>query len=209
MPEPVSALLLDLDGTLVDSEGFHRQVFRSWFTARGWLVDEAVLAGFTGRRADDVLATEPGPWAGEDVAAMTTELLGHVGALPRPGLVPGAADLVGTAGVPLALVTSATTGWARTCLGELLDRFAVVVTRDDVANGKPHPEPYALACVRLGVDPAGCLAVEDAPAGVSSAVAAGIGTVVAVAGTFPASDLAAAHLVVDGLAAVTALLGTA
>ncbi len=207
MPEPVQALLLDLDGTLVDSERFHRQVYRSWFAARGWAVEEAVLAGFTGRRADDVLASEPGPWAGEDVVAMTTELLDLVTTLPRPGLAPGADALLRTARVPLALVTSANTDWARTCLGDLLDLFTIVVTRNDVANGKPHPEPYALACALLGVPPAACLAVEDAPAGVSSAVSAGIGRVVAVTGTFPASDLAAAHLVVDGLAAVRALLG--
>ena len=99
MPEP-AALLLDLDGTLVDSEGFHRQVFRNWFAARGWPVSKEVLDGFTGRRADDVLANEPGPWAGEDVGAMLAELLAHVGELPRPRLVPGAAELVAGAGVP-------------------------------------------------------------------------------------------------------------
>ena len=91
---PAAALLLDLDGTLVDSEGFHREVFRSWFAARGWLVSDEVLAGFTGRRADDVLSSEPGPWAGEDVATMTAELLGHMGTLPRPALAAGAAELV-------------------------------------------------------------------------------------------------------------------
>ncbi len=206
MPERVAALLLDLDGTLVDSEGFHRQVFRNWFAARGWSVDEEVLAGFTGRRADDVLAGEPGPWAGEDVAGMTEELLGHMASLPRPRLAPGAVELVLECPVPLALVTSANTGWARRCLGELLDRFAVVVTRDEVDNGKPHPEPYALAIRTLGVEPAACVAVEDAPAGVASALAAGVGTVVAVSGTFTAAQLAAAHVVVTGLGEVRSLL---
>jgi sugar-phosphatase len=211
MPRPprpgrAAALLLDLDGTLVDSEGFHRQVFRNWFAARGWPASEEVLAGFTGRRADDVLAAEPGPWAGEDVAAMTAELLAQMGTLPRPRLAPGAVELVLTATVPLALVTSANTDWARTCLGELLERFAVVVTRDEVTNGKPHPEPYAAAVQGLGVVAGDCVAVEDAPAGVASALAAGIGTVVAVTGTFTAEQLAGADLVVGGLAEVAALL---
>lgn len=205
-PEPHAALLLDLDGTLVDSEGFHRQVFRSWFAARGWPASEELLAGFTGRRADDVLATEPGPWTGEDVATMTAELLGHMGTLPRPELAAGAAELVSGAGVPLALVTSATVAWARTCLGDLLDRFDVLVTRDEVDNGKPHPEPYALASRALGVPPSACVAVEDAPAGVASALAAGIGLVVAVTSTFTAADLAAAHVLVGGLDEVAALL---
>jgi sugar-phosphatase len=206
MPDRAVALLLDLDGTLVDSEGFHRQVFRTWFAARGWTVDEEVLAGFTGRRADDVLAAEPGPWAGEDVAVMTAELLGHMGQLPRPRLAPGAVELIERAPAALALVTSATTGWARTCLGGLLDRFTVVVTRDEVTEGKPHPEPYALAVATLGVAPADCVAVEDAPAGVASAVAAGIGTVVGVRGTFTAAQLSDATVVVDSLADVIALL---
>lgn len=206
MPEATAALLLDLDGTLVDSEGFHRQVFRNWFAARGWTATEQVLDGFTGRRADDVLAHSPGPWAGEDVQAMLAELLAAMAELPRPSLALGAEDLLAGAGVPLGLVTSANTAWARTCLGELLDVFAVVVTRDDVTNGKPHPEPYQVACARLGVPAAACVAVEDAPAGVASALAAGIGTVVAVAGTFTRAQLADAHKVVDGLHAVPALL---
>ena len=205
MPEP-AALLLDLDGTLVDSEGFHRQVFRNWFAARGWPVSKEVLDGFTGRRADDVLANEPGPWAGEDVGAMLAELLAHVGELPRPRLVPGAAELVAGAGVPLGLVTSATHDWARTCLGDLLDGFAVVITRDEVVRGKPDPEPYSLACRLLAVPAADCLAVEDAPAGVASAVDAGIGLVVAVSTTFTPDQLSAAHVVVPGLDRIPPLL---
>lgn len=43
---PVEALLFDLDGTLVDSEPFHRQTLRNWFAARGWPADEDLLAGF-------------------------------------------------------------------------------------------------------------------------------------------------------------------
>ena len=206
MREPTAALLLDLDGTLVDSEGFHRQVFRNWFATRGWTVTEEVLAGFTGRRADDVLASSPGPWDGEDVQAMLAELLAAMATLPRPGLAAGAEELLAGARVPLGLVTSANTDWARTCLGDLLDAFAVVVTREDVTNGKPHPEPYQLACERLGVAAAACVAVEDAPAGVASARAAGVGLVVAVAGTFTRGQLAEAHRVVDGLDAVPALL---
>ncbi|MCC6497769.1 MAG: HAD family phosphatase [Propionibacteriaceae bacterium] len=206
MAEPAAALLLDLDGTLVDSEGFHRQVFRNWFGSRGWPVDEELLAGFTGRRADDVLANTPGPWSGEDVGVMLAELLAGMALLPRPELAVGAAELLAGAGIPLGLVTSANTEWARTCLGDLLDHFDVVVTRDDVTNGKPHPEPYRLACDRLEVAAAGCIAVEDAPAGVASALAAGVGRVVAISGTFTAAELAEAHLVVATLGEIPPLL---
>jgi sugar-phosphatase len=67
--------------------------------------------------------------------------------------------------------------WADKALAALggIDRFDVVVTRDDVTVGKPDPSGYALACERLGVDAARALACEDAPQGVVAAVAAGVG----------------------------------
>lgn len=206
MPDPVAALLLDLDGTLVDSEGFHRQVFRTWFAARGWPANDTLLASFAGRRADDIFATQPGPWDGEDIGSMMAELWELVATLPRPALYPGAEDLLRTTSVPLALITSAPESWARTCLGDLLDRFAVVVTRDNVDRGKPDPEPYILGTRLLGVSPSACLAVEDAPAGVTSAVGAGIGLVVAISGTVPDDQLTHAHLVVPDLLAVHTML---
>jgi len=206
MSDRTAALLLDLDGTLVDSEQFHRQVFRNWFAARGWSLSDELLTSFTERRADDVLARTPGPWSGEDIAEMQSELLAEVARLPRPELARGASDLLRDARVPLALVTSANTQWATKCLGTLLARFDVVVTRDDVTLGKPHPEPYSLACRTLGVPAAACVAVEDAPAGVASAVAAGVGRVVGLAGTFDVDALAGAHVVVSSLVEVSGLL---
>lgn len=206
MSDRTAALLLDLDGTLVDSEEFHRQVFRNWFAARGWALSDELLFSFTGRRADDVLSRTPGPWEHEDVAAMQAELLAEIARLPKPRMAPGASDLLTGAGLPLALVTSANTQWASRCLGDLLDRFDVVVTRDDVTFGKPHPEPYGLACRTLGVQAYGCVAVEDAPAGVASALAAGVGLVVGVLGTFDVDALGDAHVVVSSLTEVAGLL---
>jgi beta-phosphoglucomutase-like phosphatase (HAD superfamily) len=55
--------------------------------------------------------------------------------------------------------------------------FDVVVTGDAVSHGKPHPEPYLTAAARLGVDVTRCLAIEDSPSGVGSALAAGARTV--------------------------------
>ena len=72
------------------------------------------------------------------------------------------------------------------------------MTADDVPRGKPDPAPYLLAAEKLGVPPERCLAVEDAPAGIASARAAGC-QVLAVTGTAPAGELAAAALTVDGL----------
>ena len=72
------ALLLDLDGTLVDSEPIHRAGFERWFAHRGWPFDLEVAALFTGRRADDVFRTVDGPWSGGDPDAMFAEIVAMV-----------------------------------------------------------------------------------------------------------------------------------
>jgi sugar-phosphatase len=84
---------------------------------------------------------------------------------------------------------------------------AVLVTADDVPQGKPDPAPYRLAAQRLGVHPRRCLAIEDAAAGIHSARAAGC-TVIAVTGTAPAADLTDADLIIDGLDRVRLEPGT-
>ena len=188
------ALLLDLDGTLVDSEPIHRTGFERWFAHRGWPFDLEVAALFTGRRADDVFRTVDGPWSGGDPDAMFAEIVAMVPRDRLPDAVPGAAATVeraAVAGIPLALVTSASVRWADKALATLggLGRFDVVVTRDDVAVGKPDPSCYALACDRLGVDAGSALACEDAPNGVLSAVGAGVGTVVGVTTSFSGQAL--------------------
>jgi beta-phosphoglucomutase-like phosphatase (HAD superfamily) len=59
----------------------------------------------------------------------------------------------------------------------LLDRLQTLVTRCDVSEGKPHPEPFLLAASQLGVHPSDCLALEDSFTGVRAAHAAGMQTV--------------------------------
>lgn len=188
------ALLLDLDGTLVDSEPIHRAGYRAFFAHRGWDVPD--LAVFTGRRAEDVFATEPGPWAGLDPVLL------HAAVLPfvppdAPAAVPGARDLLRLArdvDLPVAIVTSAGPAWVELSLAQALGAAGVdvVVTSEDVTHGKPDPSGYALACDRLGVDPAGTVAVEDSPAGVRAALGAGVRRVVAVHTTHAADVLLAA-----------------
>jgi sugar-phosphatase len=208
-----AALLLDLDGTLVDSEPMNRAAYRAFFRARGWAVSD--LSIFVGRRAADVFGTEPGPWAGEDPAALAAEVLARLGpdAVPLP--LPGAVALLeaaGSAGMQVAVVTSAGPEWVRrSAVGELaaLAEVDVHITADDVVDGKPDPTGYRLACERLDVDPGAAMAVEDSPAGVRAAVAAGVGQVVAVTTTHNAGTLSAAGAdpVVEDLEAVLDLLG--
>ena len=76
------------------------------------------------------------------------------------------------------------------------------MTAEDVERGKPDPQPYLAAAEALGVDPARCLVVEDAPAGIAAGRAAGA-AVLAVTTTFAGSELGAADYVVPSLAAVS------
>lgn len=186
------ALLLDLDGTLVDSEAIHRRGYAAFFAHRGWHVPD--LSIFTGRRAEDVFATVPGPWSGLDPQALHAEALPFVPTDP-PVAVAGAVALLEAAraaGVPVAVVTSAGPAWVERSLTEALDRadaVAEIVTAEDVVDGKPDPTGYALACERLGVAPAAAVAVEDSPAGVRAALGAGVRRVHGVATTHAAELL--------------------
>ena len=206
-----TALLLDLDGTLVDSEPIHRAAYRAFFRDRGWA--EPDLSLFTGRRAEDVFSVEAGPWTGLDAVELAAEVTALVdGNDLAPDAVPGAAALIAAAvaqGVPVAVVTSAGPAWVDRAVGgslAALRHLSEIVTRDDVADGKPHPAGYRLACERLGVDAATAWAVEDSPAGVRAALDAGVGTVVGVSTTHAADELvgAGAHEVLPDL---TGLVG--
>jgi sugar-phosphatase len=181
-----AALLLDLDGTLVDSEALQRAAYEAYFATRGWEVADLTI--FTGRRAIDVFATEAGPWADEDPHDLTQAVVAHFPAEATPVAVAGARDVVlaaAAAAVKVAIVTSAGADWVTRAVGSLgvLDHVDLVVTAADVADGKPHPAGYLLAAARLGVAPADCLAAEDSPAGVRAAVAAGVGEVIGVTTT--------------------------
>jgi HAD superfamily hydrolase (TIGR01509 family) len=201
-------LLVDLDGTLLDSEPVHRAAYESFFAARGWTVDPGTYAHFVGRRGSDVFATLPGPWAGEDPDALVAEVLGQLAesaATPVP--IEGATELIQSfhaRGVPIALVTSATRAWAEYAVEEVLgvrECFSALITWEDVTQGKPHPAPFRAACLALRVKAATAVAVEDSVAGVTAAAAAGIGRVVAVTTTTDAHLLreAGAHQVADSL----------
>jgi len=115
-------------------------------------------------------------------------------------VMPGAAELVRV--IPdgrWGVVTSGT----RHLASERLRFFGipvpkVMVTADDVANGKPHPGPYLKGAELLGVNPAECLVIEDAPAGIRSAHASGM-KVIALTSTYPAPALKEADVVTPRL----------
>jgi mannitol-1-/sugar-/sorbitol-6-phosphatase len=193
----VRAVLLDMDGTLIRSEHVHRAIWRRFFDA--WQVDvddERYARSVMGRRARDVLAQMPGPWRAEDLPAVVAGLHADVDAAAQDvAVVDGAVELVRELrqrGYRLAVVTSAGREWALRVLDDVLgvaDALDVVVTAEEVEVGKPSPEGYLRACRRLGVAPAACVAVEDAPSGVRALVAAGVRTVVGITTTASAREL--------------------
>jgi sugar-phosphatase len=114
--------------------------------------------------------------------------------------MPGALELLGK--VPAGHWGVVTSGIRRLASGRLklvgIPVPKVLVAADEVVNGKPHPEPYLKGAELMSVKPEECLVIEDAPAGIRSAQAAGM-KVIALASTYPASALGEADLVIQNL----------
>lgn len=202
---PGAAVLLDLDGTLVDSEPMQRAAFAAYFASRGWEVPDDVVRQFMGRRGYESFASIDGPWRGEDPVALTEAVIEHVDPVRTPPTaVPGAAEAIRgwrEQDVPVSLVTSAFRPWAEQAL-ELLgvaDLGVRLVTAEDTPVGKPAPDPFLRGAERLGAAPGECLAAEDSLAGLASARGAGVGLVVGVTTSLAAHALSGA-----GADAVTA-----
>jgi mannitol-1-/sugar-/sorbitol-6-phosphatase len=171
-----SAILFDLDGVLVDSAAYVEQQWRRWASARG-LRPEPFLRVCHGRRAletirmaapqldaeAEVRAFQPveeagaetiGPLAGS--ARLLTSLPPGTWAVATSGVRPVATSRLRRAGLPVP---------------------PVLICAEDVTRGKPSPDAYLLAAQSLGMLPADCLVIEDAPAGVQAARAAGMAVV--------------------------------
>ncbi|PJI85490.1 HAD family hydrolase [Luteimicrobium subarcticum] len=183
-PRRLAAVLWDLDGTLVDSEPYWIEAETELVAEHGgtWTHDDAL--GLVGRpllEAATILAERgPVPLApGQIVERLVGRMVAHLrAAVPWQ---PGAWDLlhaVRAAGVPQALVTMSYRVLADAVVDALpAGTFDAVVCGDEVERGKPDPEAYLTAASLLGVDPADCVAVEDSPGGIRSALASGARTV--------------------------------
>lgn len=199
-----SAVLFDLDGTLVDSTASVVRCWATWAGEHGISIEDLRAAAGHGRPARDIVADLVGP----DLAVAATHRVEELEVADVDGilLLPGAQDAVDRTHGSSAFVTSCTRDLALARLGaagltEPGDRRPLV-TVDDVVRGKPDPEPFLLGAERLGVDPVRCLVVEDAPSGLAGARAAGMATL-AVATTHIAHDLVGlADVVVTDLSAV-------
>ncbi|TDC12695.1 HAD family hydrolase [Streptomyces sp. 8K308] len=202
----ISAVLLDVDGVLLDSAVAHRRVWNAWSLARG-LDPEKVWQLTFGRRPEDTV---------RDAAVhldpvVERQVLDELLARERDSVLPveGAADLLkALSDSPWAIVTSGDRAFVESRFAAAgLPLPAVRVYGSDVEDAKPAPDCFALAASRLGVAASACLVVEDAPAGICAAVAAGC-TVIGLTTTHREEELRQAHMCAASLAEVQNLLTT-
>jgi sugar-phosphatase len=195
-----SAILFDLDGVLVDSTRSVSRQYRLW--ADKVNLDPRAVEEIThGVRAIDVVRQ----LAPHLDAEAEVERLEKMEAEDQDGVVvmPGAIELLQSIPVDRwCVVTSGTRYLATARLKHAnLPMPRVMVTAEDVSNGKPDPEPYLTGAKLLGTTPADCLVIEDAPAGIDAAHA-GKMKVIGITSTYPASALKA-DVVIQKLAQIT------
>jgi HAD superfamily hydrolase (TIGR01509 family) len=184
LPRQPLAVVFDFDGTLVDSEALVREGYFAASHAFRMPFRQEDFLDLVGKHRDANESSLRALW-GEDfpLESFYAAVSAHIGDQTAP-LKPGALrlmDLLDERCTPFALATSSGPDWVRRSFDAhaLHGRFRAVVTRDDVENRKPHPEPYLKAVAELGFAPGDVLAIEDSPTGLESAHAAGLMTVMA------------------------------
>jgi len=196
-----AAVISDLDGVLVDSVAASNRVWADWGTRHG--LDGAAIGNANhGRPTRDVLAehlpAESLP--DEEAFVLDREVSDTRGVVAFAGaqdvLALPVVAIATSCALPLAHARLRATG---------LPLPGVLVSADQLARGKPAPDPYLLAAERLGVAPSDCLVLEDAPSGIAAGRAAGM-TVWAVTTTHAPAALAGAHRIAAGLPELLAAL---
>jgi beta-phosphoglucomutase len=190
-----AAVIFDMDGLMLDTEVIYQAAWKRAARELGYEVPDALFHDLVGLRTEDC--------EGQIMAAWEEAWDEHAhthGIETKPGLLELLA-LLEKLEIPKAVATSSTAPEAERSLGltQLATRFSVVVTGDQVAEGKPAPDIYLAAAERLGVDPAACVAFEDSDAGTLAAARAGMRT-------YQVPDLKAPSI--EAAAASTAVLNS-
>jgi HAD superfamily hydrolase (TIGR01509 family) len=206
----IRAILFDLDGLMVDSEPHSLASWAAVLRERNISLEQAVIDRMFGQRVsetasmltqiyhlpDDLLVL-----AREKEDYQITHLHGRI--KPMPGLF-ALLDVIDEKGLQKAIASSGVRRYVTAVLTEvgLTDRFEMLMTGDDVNNGKPAPDIFLAAARALQAEPRECLVLEDAPNGVSAAKAAGMRAVAIPNAHTRALDFSSADWVLPSLDAV-------
>ena len=202
------AAIFDMDGVLIDSYQAHYRSWAEMAERRGLHISQQQFRESFGRTSREAIAQYwgPGRFDDEEVKAMDDEKEAAFRRLINADFpaMPGAAALIAAlkeAGFGVSVGSSAPLANADTAIDRLgvRDRLDAVVTGNDVRRGKPDPQIFLLAAERLGVPPARCVVIEDAPVGIAAARAAGMACVGLASTGRTREALAEAQLVVDAL----------
>lgn len=202
------ATIFDLDGVLVDSYRAHLRCWQQLGKESDVTITEREFAPYFGRTGRDVIwhfwrSTELSEQRVEELHRCKRELY-RANTDDCLGVMDGAVDLIDAldgAGFRLAVASSGPRDEISRALAQLERSalFPVQISGQDVNVGKPDPEMFLLAASRLGLDPARCIVVEDAPAGIAASRAAGMTTIGLAGGPWRAHDLRDADRVVHSL----------
>ena len=201
----VQAVIFDVDGVICDTEPLHVRSWQILFAKKGIIVPEEELRAGIGITDLMLLERLFKQYSIQDnIYTWQIEKRNIYLNLLQQSVpeFPGAVLLVKRLSWnwPLAIASSAWRISIETVTRRLGIRscFRVIVAKEDVSAHKPEPEPYLAAAAQLSVEPSACAAIEDSPAGVTAAKAAGM-LCIAVTNSYPADRLAAADLTVGSL----------
>ncbi len=206
------AILFDMDGVLVDSMNYHMQSWKQLLENDGIFVTERFIYEHEGAMGLDIIENlfhKTGLPIDSNQILEIYDRQNHIFReeyLRKVRLYPETLPLISgfqQRGLRLGLVTSSRMNLVEQIWEDYqgLDRFEAIVTADDVTRFKPNPDPYLKALEKLNQEPEGCLVIENAPAGIQSAKAAGL-TCYAVASTLPPSYLQASDRIFPNLKAL-------
>ncbi|MDR2103331.1 MAG: HAD family phosphatase [Treponema sp.] len=181
-----AAVIFDMDGLMLDTEGPAVSLWIEAAQKSGWKIDRELILGTIGIDSAGTRAAfmeKYGPdfpyeTIRQELSRSIRDRVEREGISHRPGLLT-LLDCLTARGIPLGVATSTARKTALWKLdkGGIGDRFAVLVCGDEVSRGKPAPDIFLLAAERLGCGPSQCLGFEDSPAGLRALHAAGIRSV--------------------------------